>query len=64
MFSIEGYETLGKIVTVKVGHNGKGNGSEWDLEKIEIKRESTDADSNVQTFYFTKTIRKGKQYKG
>jgi len=65
---IESYEEMGEIVKVKVGHNGKGSGSEWQLDKIEIRRVANESEETVEdltTFYFNgKVIRKGKQYEG
>ena len=59
---------MGEIVKVKVGHNGKGSGSEWQLDKIEIQRvpnEGQEILGDTTTFYFDgKVIRKGKQYEG
>ena len=59
---------MGEIVKVKVGHNGKGSGSEWQLDKIEIQRvpnEGQETLGDATTFYFGgKVIRKGKQYEG
>ena len=59
---------MGKVVKIKVGHNGKGSGSEWQLDKVEIRRVANEGEETVQeltTFYFNgKVIRKGKQYEG
>ena len=59
---------MGEIVKIKVGHNGKGSGSEWQLDKIEIRRVANEGRETVEelmTFYFNgKVIRKGKQYEG
>jgi len=59
---------MGEIVKVKVGQNGKGSGSEWQLDKIEIQRVSNEGQETLgdtTTFYFDgKVIRKGKQYEG
>lgn len=59
---------MGEIVKMKVGHNGKGHGAEWQLDKIEIQRVANigkEPLDDITTFYFDgKVIRKGKQYEG